>query len=131
MLYITSLSEHFSITSWYIGAYTNSIFVPLVDNWVRNFLNSNISIENKEKVIEQLYLFQLYINAYIGPDPRVKEKLFHKVIGVLNVKEDDEIIDSIKELQEVVEFMKDIEVHPIDTAKRRLEEEEAYKNTMF
>lgn len=119
-----------------INSLANDIIIKLKGNLdieveMRNFLNSNISIENKEKVIEQLYLFQLYINAYIGPDPRVKEKLFHKVIGVLNVKEDDEIIDSIKELQEVVEFMKDIEVHPIDTAKRRLEEEEAYKNTMF
>lgn len=98
---------------------------------MKKFLNSQINVANKEKVLEQLYLFQLYSNAYTGIDPRGNRNSFGNVILVLSAKTNEEVVNRIEKLQETVEFMKNIEIHPLSTTKRKLEDKEKYKNVMF
>ena len=87
-----------------------------------NFLKSQTSEENKGKALEQLYLFQLYSNAYVGPDPRGKKSIYTNVSLVLNSKNDEELLNKIEKLKEATEFMKTRETHPLSTIKRKLED---------
>ena len=95
------------------------------------FLESSISECNKEKVLEQLYIFQLYSNAYVGPDPRGQKSIFSCVNLVLNATSDEEILNSIEKLKETTEYLKEIETHPLNTMKRKLEDSENYGKVIF
>ena len=95
------------------------------------FLQSQVNKKNKEKVLEQLYLFQLYSNAYIGPDPRGKSNMFANAITVLKAKNDEEVSIKIEKLKEITEFMKNAEINPLSTFKRELEDKLKCKNIIF
>lgn len=119
-----------------INALANEIIEKLkgkldIEKEMKEFLLSKISKENKEKTLEQLYLFQLYSNAYVGPDPRGKNTLFANVILVLTSKSDEEVITRIENLKQEVELLKNAEINPLYTIKIKLEDEEKYKNVKF
>lgn len=102
-----------------------------IEKDMMEFLQSQVSKENKEKVLEQLYLLQLYSNAYIGPDPRGKIHMFTNAIAVLNAKNDEDVSIKIEKLKKLTEFMKNAETHPLSTFNRILEDREKYKNIIF
>lgn len=119
-----------------INALANEIIEKLkgkldIEKEMKEFLLSKISKEYKEKTLEQLYLFQLYSNAYVGPDPRGKNTLFANVILVLTSKSDEEVIARIGNLKQEVELLKNAEINPLYTIKIKLEDEEKYKNVKF
>lgn len=119
-----------------INALANEIIRKLkgkldIEKEMKEFLLSKISKEYKEKTLEQLYLFQLYSNAYVGPDPRGKNTLFANVILVLTSKSDEEVIARIENLKQEVELLKNAEINPLYTIKIKLEDEEKYKNVKF
>ena len=119
-----------------INALANEIIKKLkgkldIEKEMKEFLLSKISKEYKEKILEQLYLFQLYSNAYVGPDPRGKNTLFANVILVLTSKSDEEVITRIENLKQEVELLKNAEINPLYTIKIKLEDEEKYKNVKF
>ena len=119
-----------------INALANEIIEKLkgkldIEKEMKEFLLSKISKEYKEKTLEQLYLFQLYSNAYVGPDPRGKNTLFANVILVLTSKSDEEVIARIENLKQEVELLKNAEINPLYTIKIKLEDEEKYKNVKF
>ena len=119
-----------------INALANEIIEKLkgkldIEKEMKEFLLSKISKEYKEKILEQLYLFQLYSNAYVGPDPRGKNTLFANVILVLTSKSDEEVIARIENLKQEVELLKNAEINPLYTIKIKLEDEEKYKNVKF
>lgn len=119
-----------------INALANEIIKKLkgkldIEKEMKEFLLSKISKEYKEKTLEQLYLFQLYSNAYVGPDPRGKNTLFANVILVLTSKSDEEVITRIENLKQEVELLKNAEINPLYTIKIKLEDEEKYKNVKF
>lgn len=119
-----------------INALANEIIEKLkgkldIEKEMKEFLLSKISKEYKEKTLEQLYLFQLYSNAYVGPDPRGKNTLFANVILVLTSKSDEEVITRIENLKQEVELLKNAEINPLYTIKIKLEDEEKYKNVKF
>ena len=96
---------------------------------MEKFLKTQINEENKEKALEQLYLFQLYSNAYVGPDPKGKRAIFGRVNSLLASKDDEELLSKIEILKQDIELMKAIEINPISTIKRKLEDKE--KNMRF
>ncbi|OKZ57608.1 MAG: hypothetical protein BHV99_01305 [Clostridium sp. 26_21] len=102
-----------------------------IEKDMMEFLKSQVSRENKENVLEQLYLFQLYSNAYIGPDPRGKRNIFANAIDVLNAKNDEDVSIKIENLKEATKFMKIAETNPLSTFKRKLEDKEKCKNVIF
>ena len=119
-----------------INALANEIIKKLkgkldIEKEMKEFLLSKISKQYKEKTLEQLYLFQLYSNAYVGPDPRGKNTLFANVILVLTSKSDEEVITRIENLKQEVELLKNAEINPLYTIKIKLEDEEKYKNVKF
>ena len=119
-----------------INALANEIIKKLkgkldIEKEMKEFLLSKISKEYKEKTLEQLYLFQLYSNAYVGPDPRGKNTLFANIILVLTSKIDEEVITRIENLKQEVELLKNAEINPLYTIKIKLEDEEKYKNVKF
>ena len=89
-----------------------------IDEAIDKFLNSNISEVNKMAVLEQLYLFQLYSSAYIGPDPRAKSNILSSYSLVLNVIDDND-------------FMKNAETHPLETFNKKLEDDKNSENLKF
>ena len=102
-----------------------------IEKDMMEFLQSQVSKENKENVLEQLYLFLLYSNAYIGPDPRGKRNIFANAIDVLNAKNDEDVSIKIENLKEATKFMKIAETNPLSTFKRKLEDKEKCKNVIF
>ncbi len=98
---------------------------------MNEFLNSSISIALKLKVLELLYMFQLYSGAYTGPDPRGKSTIFSIVHIILGIKNEEEIASKIKDLEKKVELLKGIESNPINTTKIKLEDKEKYKSVIF
>jgi len=102
-----------------------------IKNEMKVFLLSDISKENKEKTLEQLYLFQLYSNAYIGPDPRAKNNFFSNVKVVLDSKNDEELMPKFEQLKQIVEIFKNAETNPLFTMKTKLYDNEKYKNVIF
>ena len=102
-----------------------------IENEMKEFMLSEISSKYKEEVLEQLYLFQLYSNAYIGPDPRIKNNLFLNVKSVLTSKSDEELITRMEKFKKIVELFKNAELNPLSTIKTKLEDKEKYKNVIF
>lgn len=102
-----------------------------IEEKMLRFLKSSISEENKDKVLELLYLFQLYSNAYLGPDPKVVSKRKMQAEFILNSINDDELSKRIEELEETVRLMKEAETHPIESLKRKFEDQEKYNDVIF
>ena len=96
-----------------------------------NFLESDVSVENKEKLIELLYQFQLFSDAYLGPDPRAINVYSSHIFMILKVKNNEEFKEKINSVEELVKTMKYAELNPIETMKKQLEDEEKYKNVLF
>lgn len=98
---------------------------------MEEFLKTSLSIESKEKALEQIYLCQLYSGAYVGPDPRGTRHLLGNVYRVLNVKTEEELEVEISNLEKAVEFFKNAAIHPIATTKKKLEDRERYRGVIF
>ena len=102
-----------------------------IDEAIDNFLNANISEVNKMAVLEQLYLFQLYSSAYIGPDPRAKSNILSSYSLVLNVKDDNNLLENLSKFKTIIEVMRNAETHPLETFKRKLENDKNSENLIF
>lgn len=102
-----------------------------IEEYMTGFLQSQISQENKAKALEQLYIFQLYSDAYVSPDPRVKMRLFVDAELVLTAENDEEVLKKIEILKTTTETMKYNETHPLVTTKRKLEDREKFKNVIW
>ena len=102
-----------------------------INEAVDNFLNANISEVNKMAALEQLYLFQLYSSAYIGPDPRAKSNILSSYSLVLNVKDDKDLLENLSKFKTIIDVMKNAETHPLETFKRKLEDDRNSENLIF
>lgn len=102
-----------------------------INEAVDNFLNANISEVNKMAALEQLYLFQLYSSAYIGPDPRAKSNILSSYSLVLNVKDDNNLLENLSKFKTIIEVMRNAETHPLETFKRKLEDDRNSENLIF
>lgn len=102
-----------------------------INEAVDNFLNANISELNKMAALEQLYLFQLYSSAYIGPDPRAKSNILSSYSLVLNVKDDNNLLENLSKFKTIIEVMRNAETHPLETFKRKLENDKNSENLIF
>ena len=102
-----------------------------IEEKMLRFLKSSISEENKDKVLELLYLFQLYSNAYLGPDPKAVSKRKMQAEFILNSINDEELLKRIEELEETVRLMQEAETHPIESLKRKFEDQEKYTDVIF
>ena len=102
-----------------------------INEAVDNFLNANISEVNKMAALEQLYLFQLYSSAYIGPDPRAKSNILSSYSLVLNVKDDNNLLENLSKFKTIIEVMRNAETHPLETFKRKLENDKNSENLIF
>lgn len=102
-----------------------------IDEAIDNFLNSNISEVNKMAVLEQLYLFQLYSSAYIGPDPRAKSNILSSYSLVLNIRDDNDLLENLSKFKNIVDVMKNAETHPLETFKKKLEDDKNSENLKF
>lgn len=99
---------------------------------IEEFLGSDINLENKVKTLEQLYLLQLYSNAYISPDPRFKNGIIvHQSTNLLKARNDAESLASIKASEEKIRIMQQAETNPFITTKKRLEDKEKFKGAKF
>lgn len=103
-----------------------------IENILNNFLENNtININDKEHVIELLYLYKVYKNGYVSLDPRYIEKMKYQVFSVLKSKNSNELNEKIQQLEDVVEMLKDAENNPIKSAQKRIEDQEKYGNAIF
>lgn len=102
-----------------------------INEAVDNFLNANISEVNKMAALEQLYLFQLYSSAYIGPDPRAKSNILSSYSLVLNAKDDNNLLENLSKFKTIIEVMRNAETHPLETFKRKLENDKNSENLIF
>lgn len=103
-----------------------------IEEEMAEFLKTSINIDSKIKALELLYLCQLYSNAYIGPDPRVKvRELSSNIYLLLNIKNEEEFNTRIARLENFVEILKSAETHPISTTKTKLEDKEKYKGVIY
>lgn len=102
-----------------------------IEKDMTNFLQSQVSEKNKEQVLEQLYLFQLYSNAYLGPDPRAVNTTLTSAILILDSKSDEDVLLKLEQLKDLVELMKNLETNPLSTIKRKLEDEKELKGSRF
>ena len=104
-------------------------YLPLnIKEDMNNFMNSSISIKKKEKVLELLYLLQLYGHAFISVDPRGKNRLLSCVNSILKSKSDSEVTKQIKTLKYTVKLFEKAETHPLISVKNMLEEKEKTKD---
>lgn len=102
-----------------------------IDVLIKEFLEKNISEAKKEKVIELLYLYQLYRNGYVTPDPRFLGNMKIQVIQILKVQNDNELDNKIKQVENVVDMLKQAENNPLQTAKKMKEDMKKYKGCIF
>ena len=57
--------------------------------------------------------------------------MFANAITVLKAKNDEEVSIKIEKLKEITEFMKNAEINPLSTFKRKLEDNLKCKNIIF
>lgn len=57
--------------------------------------------------------------------------MFANAITVLKAKNDEEVSIKIEKLKEITEFMKNAEINPLSTFKRKLEDKLKCKNIIF
>ncbi|MDO5569110.1 MAG: hypothetical protein Q4G04_03255 [bacterium] len=98
---------------------------------IDRFLASNIKYKNKERVIELLYLLNIYKDGYISPDPRYYVRNMVNALSLLNTTNDDECLSRIETVEEFVNKLKDAETNPIANATKRLADREKYENVLF
>ena len=110
----------------------NDMYFSDIENVLNSFLdNNNIEIKEKEHVIELLYLYKVYKKGYISPDPRYTAKKVHEVKNILETKNSKELNEKLKEVEEFVNMLKEAESNPMETAKRRIADEEEFKGVIF
>ncbi len=103
-----------------------------IEEEMAEFLKTSISMDSKIKALELLYLCQLYSNAYVGPDPRYKTReLSSNIHLLLDTKNEEEFKVRIAKLEEFVEILKNAEIHPISTTKKKLEDKQKYKGVIW
>ncbi len=96
------------------------------------FLNSSVSESNKALVLEKLYLLQLYSDAYVSADSRIKEKLMSNIKTMFQeTKNDNDCGTFVNELNNTIDLLEKSEVNPIETTKKMLADKEKYKGTTF
>jgi len=110
----------------------NDMYLSNIENLLNNFLDNN-HIENKEKehVIELLYLYKVYKKGYISADPRYTAKKQREVKDILESKTSKELSAKIQEVEKLVNLLKEAENNPIESAKKRIEDEEKFKGVIF
>ena len=101
-----------------------------IEEEMKSFIETSITKDTKKKVLELLYLCQLYSDAYIGPDPRAKLRLLSNVYSVLKAPK-EEVKEKIVNLEKIVTLMKNAETNPILTTKIKLEDIQKYKGVKF
>ena len=102
-----------------------------IEEEMKSFIETSITKDTKKKVLELLYLCQLYSDAYIGPDPREKLRLLSNVYSVLKAQNEEEVKEKIVNLEKIVTLMKNAETNPILTTKIKLEDIQKYKGVKF
>ena len=102
-----------------------------IEEEMKSFIETSITKDTKKKVLELLYLCQLYSDAYIGPDPRGKLRLLSNVYSVLKAQNEEEVKEKIVNLERIVTLMKNAETNPILTTKIKLEDIQKYKGVKF
>lgn len=110
----------------------NDMYFSDIENVLNSFLdNNNIEIKEKEHVIELLYLYKIYKKGYISPDPRYLSKKIIEVKLILESKTSKELNEKLQEVEDFVNMLKEAESNPIESAKRRIEDEEEFKGVIF
>ena len=95
------------------------------------FLSTSISNETKGEVLEQLYLLQLYKNAYISPDPDVVSTSLYDFPSILLLKDEEQVKQKLSDLKHFVKSLEAAETHPLKTTKRKLDDLEKYRDHIF
>lgn len=102
-----------------------------MENDIHNFLNKGLNKEKQEEALVQLYLLQLYRNAYISADPRCKERLLLKAKSILRVNSEAELDEKIKQIKDLVEEMQSAETDIMKTIDKIIEDKEKNKGYIF
>ena len=85
---------------------------------IEGFINQNLDEIKKLQVLQILYSFTLYRNAYIAIDPRVREKNIFKIKSVLNIKTESDFEEKIKQATESLKKFEDAEKNPIQKIQK-------------
>ena len=89
---------------------------------IGGFINQNLDEIKKLQVLQILYSFTLYRNAYIAIDPRVREKNIFKIKSVLNIKTESDFEEKIKQATESLKKFEDAEKNPIQTIRKKIDD---------
>lgn len=89
---------------------------------IEGFINQNLDEIKKLQVLQILYSFTLYRNAYIAIDPRVREKNIFKIKSVLNIKTESDFEEKIKQATESLKKFEDAEKNPIQTIRKKIDD---------
>ena len=89
---------------------------------IEGFINQNLDEIKKLQVLQILYSFTLYRNAYIAIDPRVREKNIFKIKSVLNLKTESDFEEKIKQATESLKKFEDAEKNPIQTIRKKIDD---------
>lgn len=94
------------------------------------FVSQNLDEIKKLHVLQILYSFTLYRNAYIAIDPRVREKNIFKIKSILNIKTESDFEEKIKQATESLKKFEDAEKNPIQTIRKKINDKKN-SNNMF
>ena len=89
---------------------------------IEGFINQNLDEIKKLQVLQILYSFTLYRNAYIAIDPIVREKNIFKIKSVLNIKTESDFEEKIKQATESLKKFEDAEKNPIQTIRKKIDD---------
>ncbi len=106
--------------------------IDLGEDMKKFLLTENISKENKAQAIEQLYIFQVFSDAYLGPDPRAVSSIHvTSIFSVLGANNDEELLTALEKLKNLINRMQDLELNPYKQAKIRLGDSVKYADVRF
>lgn len=109
----------------------NSLSIDLSEE-IKTFLASDISVEDKGAILEQLYLLQLYGDAYISPDPRVKTSmLIGGALRLLKANGHESVQEAVKIAKGEIAKLEHAETNPLETAKREIEDQKKFEGVRF
>lgn len=114
-----------------IGRTKEDYYLSNIKNNLNNFLNSNLTYEQKTKCIEQLYLLVLYKDGYLSADPRYKRKVMHDAVKVLEEKKIDLFESNFDLLKQVVDKLKAAETNPLNTYEKMINDSINHKGDIF
>ncbi len=104
-------------------------FFDIKEN-IEVFVSQDLDGVKKLQVLQILYSFTLYRNAYISIDPRVREKNIFKIKSILNIKTESDFEEKIKQATESLEKFEDAEKNPIQTIRKKINDKKN-SNNMF